>query len=66
MKAPNKIQGLKDFFKFWEKNVCDGNLSLKDPLPFIGVLVQSMTFMSDPEKRKFIFKRGWSAKESAR
>lgn len=66
MKSPNKIQGIKEFFKFWEKNVCDGNLSIRDPLPFIGVLVQIINFISNSEKRKFIFKRGWSVKEPAR
>lgn len=66
MKYPNKIHGIKDLFKFWEKNVCDGNLSIRDPLPLIGVLVQIATFMFNSEKRKFIFKRGWSVKESIR
>jgi len=57
--TPDKIRGLKEFLNFWEEDTCYGVLSLEDPSPAIGVLLQSAAFLLDAEKRSSIFKRGW-------
>lgn len=59
MKSPDKFEGMKDFINFWDKNTCYGILSLKDPIPTIGMILQSFEFILDPVKRDFMFKRGW-------
>jgi len=57
--TPDKIKGFKEFFNFWDKHTCYGDLSFSDPLPVFGIIMQSFSFLLNAEKRKFIFKRGW-------
>ncbi len=62
MQTSDKLRGLKEFFNFWEDGTCYGELSLRDPLPVAGVLLQSLGYMTSPEKRALIFNRGWVLK----
>lgn len=39
--------------------VCYGTVSWDDPVPLAGMVAQSIRFLSDDEKRKVIFDRGW-------
>lgn len=55
-----KREGFKEFINFWDKNTCYGDLSLDDPMPVIGIIHQSIHFLSNSDKRKMIFRRGWS------
>jgi len=59
MQTPNKIDGFREFINFWEKDTCYGILSLEDPMPIIGTILQGLNFILDSDKRKFMFKRGW-------
>lgn len=59
LSAPDKLQGLKEFFTFNEKNLCYGDLSLADPLPVLGIFAQSFHFLTDKKKRQAFFNRGW-------
>jgi len=54
----DKIKGIKEFFDFGDKNTCYGDLSISDPLPVFGIMMQSFDFLFDREKRKMIFERG--------
>ena len=58
--TPDKIKGLKEIINFNEKDVYDGVLSSKDLLPALGIILQSLNYFFDSEKRKSIFKRGWT------
>ena len=58
--TPDKIRGLKEIINFNEKDVYDGVLSSKDLLPALGIIMQSLNYFLDSEKRKLIFKRGWT------
>lgn len=42
-----------------DEPTCYGVLSLDDPLATVGVAAQSLRFISDKEKRREIFGRGW-------
>lgn len=59
LQTPHKVRGIKEFLNFWDKNTCYGILSIKDPMPTVGVLLQSLNYLFNSEKRKMIFKRGW-------
>jgi len=59
LSTPDKIQGLKEFFTFREKNLCYGDLSMADPMPVLGIFAQSFYFLTDQKKRKAFFNRGW-------
>lgn len=59
LSTPDKKQGLREFFAFWEKNLCYGDLSFDDPLPILGIFAQSVQFLTDKKKRQAFFNRGW-------
>jgi len=58
IQTPDKIRGLKEFLDFGDKMTCYGDLSIHDPLPVYGIIRQSFNFLFNPEKRRFIFRRG--------
>lgn len=57
LNAPNKLKGLKEFINFWEKDLSLGVFSFKDPFPVIGVISQSLYFLSDSKRRKIVLGR---------
>ncbi len=60
LNSQDKISGIKELLQnFWEKDVCYGTLSRVDPLPIMGTIAQSMSFMLKKEKRKQVLDRGW-------
>lgn len=59
MQTPNKIRGFREFINFWYKDTCYGVLSLKDPMPTIGTILQGFIFLFDSDKRRYMFGRGW-------
>lgn len=59
MQTSDKLQGLKEFFNFWEGGTCYGELSLSDPMPVAGVMLQALNYAASAEKRGLIFNRGW-------
>ncbi len=59
LSSPNKKQGLKELLTLQGKNVCYGEMSLKDPLPVLGVLAQAFHFLSDKRQRQSFLNRGW-------
>jgi predicted ATP-grasp superfamily ATP-dependent carboligase len=59
MQTSDKLQGLKEFFNFWEDGTCYGELSLSDPMPVAGVMLQALNYAASDEKRALIFNRGW-------
>lgn len=61
MSCENRLAGLKQFISFNPNSECYGSLSIQDPKPIFGTIAQSVRFLTDPEKRRFIFDRGWSA-----
>jgi predicted ATP-grasp superfamily ATP-dependent carboligase len=63
LQTPNKFKGIRELLNFREKETCYAELSFEDPMPVAGVILQSLNYILNPEKRKLIFKRGW-AKES--
>ncbi|OQB78935.1 MAG: carbamoyl phosphate synthase-like protein [Bacteroidetes bacterium ADurb.Bin123] len=58
-KTENKTQGLKDILSFRGKNICYSTWSWFDPMPMIGILLQSAYFLTNKELRGTIFNRGW-------
>lgn len=56
--TPNKIKGLKQFLNFWDRTTCYSSLSLDDPMASFGVFCQCISFLSNSESRKLMFKRG--------
>lgn len=58
IQTPDKVRGLKEFLDFRDKMTCYADLSIRDPLPIYGIVIQSFTFLLNPEKRRLIFKRG--------
>ena len=57
--ADDKIQGVREFVAFDREQQCFGTLSVTDPVPTVGTVIQSIQFLSDHEKRDKIFNRGW-------
>lgn len=57
--APKKLEGFKDFINFWEPNISFGIFSLKDPMPIIGTIAQSLYFLTDSDRRKSVLGREW-------
>lgn len=57
--SDNKIDGIRDLVQFDRSSQCYGSLSVRDPKPVLGTVAQSLRFLTDPEKRQFIFDRGW-------
>lgn len=62
MHTSNKLQGIREFLDFWSRETCYGEMSLKDPLPVAGVVLQALGYMVNSEKRGQIFNRGWALK----
>ncbi len=62
LQTPNKIQGIKEFINFWDGDTCYGELAFKDPMPIVGILLQSINYALDSDRRKSIFGRGWALK----
>ncbi len=62
LQTPNKVQGIKEFINFWNNETCYGELALKDPLPIVGILLQSINYALDSDRRKSILGRGWALK----
>jgi len=59
LSSPDKMQGIKELLTMNGKNVCYGEMSLNDPLPVLGVLLQGMYFLFDKKQRQSFLKRGW-------
>ncbi|RQG96177.1 carboxylate--amine ligase [Natrarchaeobius oligotrophus] len=59
MNADSTWDGMRDLVQFDRSSQCYGSLSIRDPKPVLGTVAQSLRFLTDPEKRRFIFDRGW-------
>lgn len=57
--SENIVDGIRDLVQFNRSSQCYGSLSVRDPKPVLGTVAQSLRFLTDPEKRQFIFDRGW-------
>ncbi len=55
----NIWDGIRDLMKFNPGSECYGSLSVQDPKPVFGIVAQSLQFLTDPDKRRQIFDRGW-------
>ena len=53
----NKPKIASNFFKMQNENMAYDILSMSDPLPSIGTMLESLIFMV--KKREYVFKRGW-------
>jgi predicted ATP-grasp superfamily ATP-dependent carboligase len=59
VKQQSMISSIKQVIVPSEDRLCYGVLSSDDPKASIGVAAQSLSFLSDKEKRQQIFDRGW-------
>ncbi|RDZ38994.1 MULTISPECIES: carboxylate--amine ligase [Haloferax] len=59
LNADSKMSALAEFLQFDFRDECYGSLSFDDPKPVAGTIAQSLKFLTDPETRSMIFKRGW-------
>jgi predicted ATP-grasp superfamily ATP-dependent carboligase len=59
LNVQNKVHHIKGFLRFIDKDLHYAALSFSDPGPSLGVIMQSLRFIIDKEKRDFIFDRGW-------
>ena len=59
LSSPHKGGSAKEFSKFRDKDLHYAALSLSDPGPAVGIILQGAKFLANKEKRDFMFKRGW-------
>jgi len=59
LKSPNKIGNLKEFVKFWNKDLGYEIISLKDLAPIFGLFIETATSIFRHGRLKHVFKRGW-------
>lgn len=57
LSSPNKLTDLPEFFKF--RGVKDDILSLGDPMPALGVVLDGVISLTRKSRRKHVFERGW-------
>jgi predicted ATP-grasp superfamily ATP-dependent carboligase len=50
---------IKEFFRFFQPDLCYGVCSASDPLPVLGAALQAAAFVTDRSRRDFVLKRGW-------
>ncbi|RLE42910.1 hypothetical protein DRJ48_02415 [Candidatus Woesearchaeota archaeon] len=58
LKSKDKLHDLKEFLKFFRKNQIYDIISLKDPLPALGALLEGLEFIFKKKKREHAFNRG--------
>lgn len=61
MQTPDKIDGLRQFMNFKNGETCYGVLSLQDPLPTAGIMLQGLYYLASPSRRNFVLNRGWGS-----
>ena len=54
---PNRRYNLKNFLRFFDKNLHYAILSSDDPLPTLAVLLSSFSVFSDKQMRRLVFRR---------
>jgi len=54
---PNRFHLNPSFFHFFEPNTCYDILSKEDPLPILGSIATFITFLYDPEMKRFLERR---------
>lgn len=59
LNASDKLKALPEFLKFRDKNMGYDILSLDDPLPSIGIILESIKSLVSKERRNYAFRRGW-------
>jgi len=58
IKSKNITKDFKEFIKIFDKKQTYDIISIFDPLPSIGAILEGFQFIFNPEKRKHAFKRG--------
>lgn len=56
---PKKAEAFREFIKFKEDNLGYDIMSLRDPLPVFGAILEGMVTLSKGKRRKHVFRRGW-------
>ena len=59
LSSKHKVKNLKEFLKFWQKDMSYDICDKDDWLPVLGVLSDSLLSLFNRGKRKHVFKRGW-------
>lgn len=49
LSSPNKIKAVTEFFK-WEKDICYDMLSIDDPMPAIGEIIDGLQFLKNKNR----------------
>jgi len=57
LSTKNKLEKLPEFFDF--RGIGDDLLSVDDPLPAIGMIIENIKSLTLKERRKHAFNRGW-------
>lgn len=57
--AQDRASSLKSFFSFIDNDLHYAAMSLSDLGPSLGIIMQSLRFITNKERRNFMFKRGW-------
>ncbi|MFZ3170022.1 MAG: ATP-grasp domain-containing protein [Candidatus Methanoperedens sp.] len=58
LSTKNKLKKLPEFLDVW--GIDDDLLSLNDPLPAIGTMMESLSSFTKKERRQHAFNRGWN------
>ncbi len=58
LKNPNRFKLNPSFFHFFDPNTSDDILSKKDPFAVLGAMATFLTFLYDPEMKRFLERRG--------
>ena len=61
LSTPNKFKKLPEFITF--KGTGDAILSLDDPGPIIGIILESIISLLSEERRAHVFNRGWTKQQ---
>ena len=56
---PNKLKALPQFLKFKDQDLGYDILSLNDPLPALGAILEGFISLTKKRRREHAFKRGW-------
>lgn len=63
--SPNKMKAIPEFMKFRDKNLCYDTLSIDDPFPALGAVLEGMISLTNKRRREHAFNRGWTSRNSS-
>ncbi|MDG6250467.1 ATP-grasp domain-containing protein [Methanocalculus sp.] len=60
--SSNKITAIPEFLKFRNENLCYDTLSVDDPFPALGAVLEGFISFTNKGRREHAFNRGWTSK----